>query len=158
MKKLFINDQQVKDYTHAIIRQMYLNDYKPDLVIGFVRGGCTPANYISQYYDIPCYMHNKEQEIDYFDKDLRNYFHKDFHHILVVDDINDTGNALTEFNNALFEVQGEDFEVKYGALLTNVGSRFEIDYYGRRINKIDNPCWVVFPWENWWEVIPSSDD
>ena len=152
MKKLYINDQQIKDYTHALIRLMNFAKFYPDLIIGFVRGGSTPANFLSQYYDVPCYMHNKEQEVDYLDKEMASY-----QNILVVDDINDTGSALTEFNNALFDVEREDFIIKYGVLINNAGSKFEVDFSGREINKIDNPCWVVFPWENWWEVIPSVD-
>ena len=150
MKKTHISDQQVKDYTFSIIRQMHRDNYQPDLVIGFVRGGCVPANYLSQFFDIPCYMQNKEQEIDYFETDLNQYFKKKFHRVLVVDEINDSGKTLMEFNNALFEVQRDEFEVRYATLITNTNSIFEVDYFGLEINKLENPSWICFPWEEWW--------
>ncbi|NBP03331.1 MAG: hypothetical protein EBU90_25245 [Proteobacteria bacterium] len=152
MKKIFITDKMVRDYTFDLIRQMHLDNFSPDLVIGLVRGGCVPANYLSQYYDIPCYMQNKEQEVDYFDKDLKKYFDKDFHHVLVVDEINDSGRTLVDFNNALFEIERDDFEVKYATIITNSGSLFTVDYFGLEINKLEDPSWVVFPWEEWWKL------
>ena len=32
------------------------------------------------------------------------------------------------------------------------GSDFEVDYIGDIVNKIDDPQWVVFPWEEWWNL------
>jgi hypoxanthine phosphoribosyltransferase len=150
MKKTHLSDSLIKDYTFSIIRQMHLDDYRPDLVIGLVRGGCVPAIFLSQFYDIPCYMQNKDQEIDYFEKDLRSYFNKEFHKVLVVDEINDSGRTLVDFNNSLFEIQRDDFEVRYAALVSNTASLFTVDYFGLEINKLDDPAWMVFPWEEWW--------
>lgn len=154
MKKTYVSEQQVKNFTLELIRQMTYDGFIPDLVIGMVRGGCVPANYLSQFYDIPCYMQNKEQEIDYFEKDLKKYFNKEFHKILVVDEINDSGNTLIEFNNALFDVGVYDIDAKYATLITNTNSAFTVDYFGMEINKLDDPSWIVFHWEQWWN--PSS--
>jgi hypothetical protein len=43
--------------------------------------------------------------------------------------------------------------VRFAVLINNESSNYEhVDYSGRNINKLDDPCWVVFPWENWWEA------
>lgn len=140
MEKVYIDDNSVKGLVLEIIRQMALKNFKPNLVVGLVRGGSAPANFLSQYYDVPCYMVNKEQEVL-----IKNQYTK----IIVIDDINDSGKALTEFNNAIFDLN-LSAEIHYATLLTNEGSSFEVDYYGKIINKVEDPCWVVFPWEMWW--------
>lgn len=139
MKQLYINDKQVKGYLLEIFRQMSLDNFKPDVVVGLVRGGSVPANYVSQYFDIPCLMLNKD-----FDSISLEGYKK----VLVIDDINDSGTALTEVNDYFYSLGIND--VKYATLLSNEGSAFTVDYQGTSINKIEDPCWVVFPWENWW--------
>lgn len=80
--------------------------------------------------------------------------------ILVVDDINDTGATLDwikqdwpsgclpddpAWNNIW------NNNVRFAVLVNNEASNFkDVDYVGTSINKLEDPCWVVFPWENWW--------
>ena len=37
-------------------------------------------------------------------------------------------------------------------LFDNIASENEInvDYSAEEINKVDDPSWIVFPWEEWW--------
>ena len=81
--------------------------------------------------------------------------------ILIVDDINDTGRTLNWIkedwpsgclpNDPVWEgIWGSN--VRFATLVDNQGSEFQAcDYTGTEINKNEDPCWVVFPWENWWE-------
>lgn len=80
--------------------------------------------------------------------------------ILIVDDINDTGRTLRWIK--------EDWEsgclprdenwndiwhhnVQFAAVVDNDSSEFKgVDYAGLIINKHEDPCWIEFPWENWW--------
>jgi xanthine phosphoribosyltransferase len=81
--------------------------------------------------------------------------------ILIVDDINDTGATLDWIMkdwpsgclpNHEDWVKVWGYNVKFAALVENSASTFDlVDYYGIEINKLEDPCWVVFPWENWWE-------
>lgn len=80
--------------------------------------------------------------------------------ILVVDDINDSGATLDwikkdwpsgclpddlAWNNIW------NNNVRFAVLVNNEASNFKnVDYVGTSINKLEDPCWVVFPWENWW--------
>jgi hypoxanthine phosphoribosyltransferase len=140
MIKQYISELRAKNYLIEIIRQMSIDEFKPDLVIGLVRGGTQPANYISQFYDIPCYMYNKDTDIEV---DLEQY-----KNILVIDDINDSGSALTNINNLLFDHEG----IKYATLISNDSSAFTVDYTAYIINRLDCTDWFVFPWENWWHL------
>lgn len=139
MDKRIISNNDVRNYTLEIIRQMNAFNWTPEVVLGFSRGGLIPANYISQWYDIPMFCINKDVE---FKCDLDNY-----NEVLVIDDINDTGNTLYDFRSRYGENQG----FKYAALIDNAGSKFETDYAGHHINKLEVPDWIVFPWESWWQ-------
>lgn len=81
--------------------------------------------------------------------------------ILIVDDINDSGATLEWIRQdwvsgclpndpAWNSVWNKN--VRFAVVVNNEASNYEkIDYSGRNINKFEDPCWVVFPWENWWE-------
>lgn len=139
MKQLYINDNAVKGYVLDILRQMSIDGYKPDVIVGLVRGGAVPANYVSQFLDLPCIMLNK---------DFESIEELKYKNVLVIDDINDSGSALTEVNDYFYSLGVSS--IKYATLITNEGSAFTVDYSGGSINKVEDPCWVVFPWENWW--------
>lgn len=114
MKKVYVNWSDVERQTQEIIRQMYLDDFHPDYVIGITRGGLIPANLISQYLDVP--MHTlkvslrddsdcesnlwmagdafgvaEATENDYSWTRHDNHSQKK---ILIVDDINDSGATI----------------------------------------------------------------
>jgi hypoxanthine phosphoribosyltransferase len=146
MRQEYLSDIDVKNCLMDIIRQMYIDGFKPDVVVGLVRGGSVPANLISQFLDIPCYMVNKDED---------THVLPDGKNILVIDDINDTGKALTEVSNYLTFNYEANF--KYATLISNMGSTFEVDYFSIDINKLEEDIWIVFPWENWWMSSPDGD-
>ena len=81
--------------------------------------------------------------------------------ILIVDDINDSGRTLNWIkedwpsgclpDDPVWEgIWGEN--VRFATIVNNEASEFkDIDYAGLTINKLEEPSWVVFPWETWWE-------
>jgi hypoxanthine phosphoribosyltransferase len=80
--------------------------------------------------------------------------------ILIVDDINDTGSTLNWIQEdwrsgclpddpAWDNVFGNN--VRFAVLINNEASKFkDVDYVGLHINKMEEPIWCVFPWEEWW--------
>jgi xanthine phosphoribosyltransferase len=80
--------------------------------------------------------------------------------ILIVDDINDSGATLNWIRQdwpsgclpddpAWDSVWGNN--VRVAVLINNEASDFtEVDYVGLVINKLEEPIWCVFPWEEWW--------
>ena len=116
MKKLYVDDQQIREYVNKISYQMYKDAWRPDYIVGLTRGGLVPAVYMSHTLDIPmetlkvalrdgeggesnCWM--AEDAFGYLsaskiprpkdeptsDPSLRK-------NILILDDINDTGATL----------------------------------------------------------------
>ena len=83
--------------------------------------------------------------------------------ILIVDDINDTGDTLAwikqDWNNSGKVVANGKSEinweanVRFAVLTENEPSKFgDVDYVSKFINKNEDPQWLVYPWEEWWAI------
>ena len=82
--------------------------------------------------------------------------------ILIVDDINDSGATLNwikqDWESSVAGIcSTEEWEgiwgnnVRLAVCINNEASEFkDIDYSALDINKLENPQWIVFPWEEWW--------
>jgi hypoxanthine phosphoribosyltransferase len=81
--------------------------------------------------------------------------------ILIVDDINDSGATLNwikqdweDFHPSQKEPWDKIWNnnVRFAVLINNQASNFKrIDYSGLEINKLDDPRWCNFPYEEWWK-------
>lgn len=83
--------------------------------------------------------------------------------ILIVDDINDSGHTLNwirqDWESSVAGVAGREIwdqiwgnSVRVAVCINNDASEFkDVDYTALTINKLEDPVWIVFPWENWWE-------
>lgn len=86
--------------------------------------------------------------------------------VLIVDDINDSGATINwikkDWENIISNKVQDDVDyvwqsiwnetTKFAVLFNNIASESEInvDYDAEEINKIEDPSWIVFPWEEWW--------
>lgn len=82
--------------------------------------------------------------------------------ILIVDDINDSGATLNWIRNdwqrsclpndpTWAKVWGNN--VRIAVLVDNQSSECDLDiaYSAMEVNKLEDPQWIVFPWEDWWQ-------
>jgi xanthine phosphoribosyltransferase len=53
MKKLYVDEVQIREYVNKISYQMYKDNWRPDYIVGLTRGGLVPAVYMSHMLDIP---------------------------------------------------------------------------------------------------------
>jgi hypoxanthine phosphoribosyltransferase len=164
MKKIYYTWSDVESQTQEILRQIALSDWRPDYVVGLTRGGLTSANLISQYLEVPmeCLKVSlrdggQTESNCWMAEDAANG-----KNILIVDDINDTGATLAwiekdwpEGNTMYNWANVWNNNVRFAVLVNNEASKYKrIDYSCIDINKVEEPSWIVFPWEDWWKSKP----
>lgn len=169
MKKIYHTWADIERQTHEILRQIHLDRWRPDYVVGLTRGGLVPANLISQYLE--CRMETLKVSLrDGMEQESNLWMAEDaFGHemekpknILIVDDINDTGATLNyireDWPSGCFPddprwsgVWGNN--VRVACLYDNESSLSKLDvaYSAVTVNKADKDVWIVFPWESWWQ-------
>lgn len=85
---------------------------------------------------------------------------ENFKNILVVDDINDSGATIAWIkkdwpssclpNDPDWEhVWGNN--VRFATLTNNLASAETVDYSVWEVNKAEEDCWLVYPWEEFWK-------
>jgi hypoxanthine phosphoribosyltransferase len=162
MKKLIINNNEIRNLTGKICRDITVSGWKPDFVIGLTRGGLVPAVMISHWFQVP--LETLKVTLcdgNYAVSDLKlAQAAADLKNILIVDDINDSGATfnwiLADWSKTVSETPWDNIwnhNVKFATLVQNISSNFyaSTDYSGLEINKEEDNSWIVFPWENWWE-------
>jgi len=86
--------------------------------------------------------------------------------VLVVDDINDSGATINwiknDWENTINKAINDNVlyvwntiwndTTRFAVLYDNVASDavLKVNYAAEEINKVDDPSWIVFPWEEWW--------
>ena len=155
MKKVYVSWTDVEHQVQDLLRQMHLDAWQPDYVVGITRGGLTPANLISQYLDVP--MNTLKVSLRSAEPDCESNFWMQEDatrglNILIVDDINDSGDTLNWIRRDWNIDSRWGDNVRVAVLYDNESSASEHtpDYAAQDINKVTDPQWIVFPWEQWW--------
>jgi hypothetical protein len=162
MKKIHYTWSQVEGACLDIARQMSVHNWRPDYIVGITRGGLVPANLLSQYTGI------KMLSLDVSLRDGGDCVSNcgmaedafEGKRILVVDDINDQGSTIawikTDWesmalpNHPDWQTIWSD-SVRFAVLTHNLGSEFkDPDYYVWTVDKREEDCWLVYPWEEFW--------
>ena len=173
MKKVYYSWKDIQGAVLEIARQMLHDDnWRPDYIVGITRGGAIPAVLLSQYTGIPmrplevslrdggnctsdlgmgedAYGYNAENEGDPVCKN-----------ILIIDDINDQGSTIAwikqDWQSGCLpnderwnHVWGQN--VRFAALTNNMASKETVDYSVWEVNKAEEDCWLVYPWEDFWK-------
>ena len=170
MKKVYYTWKQIEGACLDIARQMQQDDWTPDYIVGITRGGAIPAVLLSQYLNVP--MNALKVSLrDLSDTESNTWMAEDAYgyngdigeqvckNILVVDDINDTGATIAWIkedwqssclpNDARWEcVWGHN--VRFATLTNNMASKETVDYSVWEVNKAEEDCWLVYPWEDFW--------
>ncbi len=154
MGKRYITDKQIHTGVLDIVSQMYAEDWRPDYIVGVTRGGLYPAVLMSHYTGIK--MHTLDVRLRDGDTQEHNAWMADHAqcgtNILVLDDINDTGETFAWIKQdwGLDNIADDIKNVRFATIIDNVPSKFDVDYSSIEINKAEDPAWIVFPFEEWW--------
>ena len=131
-----------------IIEQMNDSNWMPEIILSINRGGCIPGIYLSHKIEIP----HKVIDIQLRDSSVNPNFSvlndclTKYQKLLIVDDINDSGNTLKLIKDHSLK---NEPEIRFAALINNIKSKIKIDYQGQLIDKSKNSVWYIFPWEKW---------
>lgn len=181
MKKLHYTFRDFSKLVATVCRDISNSEWRPDYVVGLTRGGLLPATMISHYFNVPCEtlkvslrddgdcesnLWMAEHAFGYVPENERGEsgtqtdpaYRKN---ILIVDDINDSGATIEWIkqdwqssclpNHPAWDVIWNR-NIRFAVIVNNEASSFKkVDYQGQTINKHDDPCWIVFPWESWWD-------
>ena len=162
MKKIYYTWQQVEGACLDLSRQMVQDSWLPKYIVGISRGGLVPANLISQYLDIPMatlMVSLRDGGIKVSDCGMSEDAYNGVN-ILVVDDINDQGSTIAWIKNDWQgsclpgETQWQQVwggNVRFATLTNNLSSKEDVDYTYWEVNKAEEDCWLVYPWEEFWK-------
>ena len=146
MHKEYYSIDNFNEDISSIISQVLSANLKIDIILSVNRGGCIPGVYLSHGLKLP----HKVIDLQLRDgtnipdsnslKNLKINSKK----ILIIDDINDTGSTFIHLNRIINEKNTKKY---FACLINNIGSKFQVEFYGRSVNKVEKPSWYVFPWE-----------
>jgi len=125
--KIFLSWNDIEALVDSLAEQINKMDKKPYYIYGVPRGGAIPAVWLSHKTGIDYYQLNSAQ----ISKTA------DLSHILIVDDICDSGETIKKLKENFPKCQTATLYYKETAI-------DKPDIYGETVGEE----WLVFPWEN----------
>ena len=148
--KLWYNWREMRRDVNTLCREIILDNFSPDVIVGLSRGGLTPGVMMSHWFQKP-FKPVKAALRDF--PDWEDYLPKKTDkRILIVDDICDSGETfqkISDFLNSRKESSTRT-DIRFASLWWNNEVEFEPHYYAQECAKDSGNIWIHFPWENWW--------
>ncbi len=162
--KTYLSWNDVEKHVNNLAVQLYKDEWKPDYIVGIHSGGSIPAVMLGKMLGIKTYsldVRLRDGEGDgpesnaWMAEDAYN-----FKKILIVDDINDTGDTINwikqdwpasalPMDSRWYHIWEDN--VRVAVMINNLSSKANVNYYSTEINKAEKDEWIVFPWEEWWK-------
>ena len=151
MEKICFTIEEMIDSIKKISVQLVDSNYDPEVIISVNRGGCIPGIYLSHYLNKPHEVINIELRDSNLKPDLISIKEKikQFNSVLIIDDINDSGNTISIIKDISKNLKTK---IHFAVLINKLDSKSKVEYYGETVNSKLNDYWYVFPWENWWKI------
>jgi uncharacterized protein len=155
--KIYYDWAQIDRWCQRIALDILKTDWRPYYIVGLTRGGLVPGVIISHLLDVPMHTLKVQLRDGETDTETNCWMPEDVvdgKNILIVDDINDTGDTLAwirdDWEKSVFKgniAYHWHKRIKIAVIANNLASNENIDWCAVDINKTEDPSWIVFPWE-----------
>ena len=160
--KLIIDWKEYNQIVEKLAIQIYESGFKPNLLIGIMRGGAPIIDVLSRVFKLKCaYLAvesysgegTEDQQGDLvFSREMSSTVQNMKGNILLCDDLSDTGITLKKSIDWLKKyppLKGKIRSIKTAGLWKKADSTFEPDFCAQKLK--DNP-WIVQPFEKYEEI------
>ena len=150
MKKLLYKWKEMRRDVNSLCRDILLDKFDPDCIVGLSRGGLTPGVMMSHWMNKP-FKPVKASLRDF--PEWEDYLpRKSDEKVLIVDDICDSGETFERISTHLNERKVNGVDVRFAVLWWNNECNFEPHYYVQECAKDSEQIWIHFAWEHWWNA------
>jgi hypoxanthine phosphoribosyltransferase len=148
--KIWYKWKEVQRDVNTLCREIVLDKFDPDVIVGLSRGGLTPGVMMSHWMEKP-FKSIKASLRDF--PEWEDYLpRKTDERVLIVDDICDSGETFHKIREHINERKENGVDVRFATLWWNNECNFEPHYYINEIAKDTTKTWIHFCWENWWNT------
>ena len=139
--------REMRRDVNTLCREITLDKFNPEVVVGISRGGLLPGVMMSHWMEKPfkpikAALRDHPEWEDYLPR-------KTDKRVLIVDDVCDSGETFHKMRNHITE-RANGVDVRFATLWWNNECNFEPHYYVQECAKDSENIWIHFPWENWW--------
>ncbi len=137
---------------NALCRDIVLDRFDPEVIVGISRGGLVPGVMMSHWFKKP-FKPIKAAIRDF--PEWEDYLpRKTDSRVLIVDDICDSGKTFEKIKSHIrgprithpIDIQTD---VRFATLWWNSECDFEPHYYAQECAKDSENIWLCFPWDHW---------
>ena len=150
MKKLWYDWKEMRRDVNSLCREIMLDKFDPDVIVGLSRGGLTPGVMMSHWMKKP-FKPIKTALRDY--PEWEDYLpRKTDKRVLIVDDVCDSGETFHKIRNHINDRKKNGVDVRFAVLWWNNECNFEPHYYAQEIAQGSTNTWINLGWEAWWNT------
>ena len=160
--KLIIDWKKYNFIVEKLAIQIYQSSFKPDILIGIMRGGAPIIDVLSRIFKLKCAylavesysgkgVEDQQGEL-VFSREMSSTIQEMKGNILLCDDLSDTGVTLNKSIDWLKKyppLKDKIKDIKTAVLWKKKDSTFEPDFCAQKLNS--NP-WIVQPFERYEEI------
>ena len=153
MNKLWYSWEEMRRDVNVLCRDIVLDKFDPQVIVGLSRGGLTPGVMMSHWFKLPFKpVQAALRDFPVWESYLPRKTDK---RVLIVDDICDSGETLERISGHITGPREDldiDCDVRFATLWWNNEIDFEPHYYAQEMAKDSTNTWIHFPWEQWWNA------
>ena len=148
-EKLWYNIEEIRRDIHSLCRNIVIDKFDPQVIVGLSRGGLIPGVMMSHWFQKP--FKPVQAALRDF-QEWENYLpRKTDERVLIVDDVCDSGETFEKISEHIHK-NNSKCDVRFASLVWNNEVEFEPHYYAQEMAKDSTNTWIHFPHELWWNA------